>query len=85
MSQMRRAAVSVSTNVAEDSKRRTTADFAPILNVADRALAETEYLVQRSGDPGSIADGVVKPPLAKADDVARMLDMLRTKIVSEVC
>lgn len=84
VSQLRRAAVSVPTNIAEGSKRRTKADFAHFLNVAEGSLAETEYLVQLSGDLGYIADDVAKPLLAEVDEVARMLYTLRTKIEGEV-
>jgi four helix bundle protein len=84
VSQLRRAAVSVPTNIAEGSKRRTKADFAHLLNVAEGSLAETEVLVQLSGDLRYIADDVVNPLLAEVDEVARMLYTLRTKIESEV-
>ena len=83
VSQLRRASVSVPTNIAEGSKRKSKADFAHLLNVAEGSLAETGYLVCLSGDLGYIANDTVKAMLAEIDEVARMLHTLRGKVESE--
>ena len=44
-SQLRRAAASVPTNLAEGSKRRHGRDYARFVNIAEASLAETEYLL----------------------------------------
>lgn len=50
-SQIRRAAASVPTNMAEGSKRKSQRDYAHFLNLAEASLAETEYLILLSAWP----------------------------------
>ena len=52
ISQVRRSAVSVPTNIAEGSKRKSRKDYARLLNIAEGSLAETEYLLMLSKDLG---------------------------------
>lgn len=49
-SQLRRAALSAPTNIAEGSKRVGRQEYARFLNMAEGSLAETEYLPMVSGD-----------------------------------
>ena len=51
-SQLRRAALSVPTNIAEGSKRLGGQEYARFLNIAEASLAETEYLLMVSRDLG---------------------------------
>ena len=50
--QLRRAAASVPTNIAEGSKLRGNQEYARFLNIAEGSLAETEYLMVLSRDLG---------------------------------
>lgn len=79
-SQLRRAALSVPTNVAEGAKRQTNAEYARFLNIAEGSLAESEYLLMVSRDLGYLTDATSKPLLAQADEIAKMLHGLRTKV-----
>jgi four helix bundle protein len=60
-SQLRRAALSVPTNIAGGSKRAAAKDCAHFLNIAEGSLSETEYLITVSRDLGYIAQD---PPVA---------------------
>jgi four helix bundle protein len=78
--QLRRAAVSVPTNVAEGSKRRGQADYARFVNVAEGSIAETEYLLMLSRDLGYATPDEVGLLLAETTEIARMLNALHSRI-----
>jgi four helix bundle protein len=82
VSQLRRAAASVPTNIAEGSKRQGSHDYARFLNIAEGSLAETEYLLVLSRDLGYLADTKAKPFLSEIAEIARVLYALRTKVES---
>ena len=80
VSQVRRAAASVPTNIAEGAKRRGQQDFARFLNIAEGSLAETEYLVTLSRDLGYLKSENSTLLLAEVSEIARMLNALRAKV-----
>jgi four helix bundle protein len=82
-SQLRRAATSVAANIAEGSKRRTNAEYARFLNIAEGSLAETEYLLLLARDIGYLTPAQADPLMAEADEIARMLHHLRSKVETE--
>ena len=55
--QLRRAATSVATNIAEGSKRESARDYGHFLNIAEGSVAEVEELLMLSRDLGLVARG----------------------------
>jgi len=71
-SQLRRAATSVPTNIAEGSRRQG--------NIAQGSVAEVEYLLILSRDLGYIPPTAFDRLVAEVDEIARMLHGLRAKV-----
>lgn len=80
ISQLRRAAASVPTNIAEGSKRRTRPEYARFLNISEGSLAEVEYLLILSRDLGFLSPAHAAKTLAEATEIAKMLYALRCKV-----
>jgi four helix bundle protein len=80
VSQLRRSAVSVPTNIAEGSKRASSRDYARLLNIAEGSVAELEYLLMLSHDLDLIEEAQAAAMLKEADEIARMLNALRVKV-----
>jgi four helix bundle protein len=79
-SQLRRAVLSVPTNIAEGSKRHANPEYSRFLNIAEGSLAETEYLLMVSRDLGYLTAVTTNPALAEAEEIAKMLNSLRDKV-----
>lgn len=79
-SQLRRAAASVPTNIAEGSKRRTALEYARFLNIAEGSLAEAEYLLMLCRDLGYLEEDAASVCLKEADEIARMVNALRKSV-----
>ncbi|HTU33479.1 MAG TPA: four helix bundle protein [Candidatus Acidoferrum sp.] len=79
-SQLRRAVLSVPTNIAEGSKRVSRQDYARFLNVAEGSLAETEYLLMVARDLGYLAPKETETHLKELTEIASMLNSLRAKV-----
>jgi len=77
-SQLRRAAVSVPTNIAEGFKRRGNADTARFLNIAQASLEECRYLLILVNDLG-YAD--TRPHLCQLDEASRYLGRYTNQVL----
>jgi four helix bundle protein len=80
ISQLRRAAASIPTNIAEGSKRESNQEYARFLNIAEGSLAETEYLLMLSRDLGFLARDTTDGLLKEITEIARMLNALKKKV-----
>src|SRR6266436_4621165 len=78
--QLRRAVLSVPTNIAEGSKRLSGQEYARFLNIAEASLAETEYLLMVSRDLGYTTSTQVAPAFKEISEISRMLFNLRKKV-----
>lgn len=79
-SQLRRAMISVPTNIAEGSKRKSNLEYARFLNIAEASLAEAEYLLMLGKDLGYIAPDASEKTSSEVSEIARMLHGLRVKV-----
>jgi len=84
VSQIRRAALSVPTNIAEGSKRIGRSDYARFLNIAEGSLAETEYLLMVGRDLGYIANKSSVGPQKEIEEISKMLYGLRKAVEGNI-
>ncbi len=72
-SQMRRAAVSVPSNLAEGAARKGNKEFKQFLNIAQGSLSELDTQVELSHMLGYIAGEKHKELMAKMTEISKML------------
>ena len=83
-SQLRRAAMSVAANIVEGAKRKTQADFAKFLNIAESSAAETDLWLLFAKDLGFASEEVLTPLQTELKEVERMLYAFRNKVESNL-
>lgn len=74
--QLRRAAVSVATNIVEGSARRTTREYANFLNVAIASGAEAQYLIDLSRRLGLASGSQLASAYGRYGELLRGLQRL---------
>lgn len=72
--QLRRAAVSVASNIAEGCGREGERDFARFLSIAGGSASEVEYQLLLARDLGYLPDEVHRRLDAQINEVKRMLN-----------
>ncbi len=80
VSQVRRAAVSVPSNIAEGCARRATGDFVRFLSIARGSLAEVETQMLLAEQLSYLSTEAVEPLLQSSDEISRMLASLIGKL-----
>jgi four helix bundle protein len=83
ISQLRRAAVSVPSNIAEGQGRLTEKEFRQFLGNARGSLAEVETQITIAKNLGFLDDPDFQNLSAKITEVARVLNGLISSVISE--
>lgn len=83
VSQMRRAAVSIPSNIAEGSQRTTDRDFANFVLIARGSLAELQTQLLLCRKLGYVADEEAKKILVSIDELSRMLHSFHSKLTAQ--
>ena len=81
-SQMRRASVSISSNIAEGSGRVSDKDFGRFIEIAYGSVMEVLSQAQIAQRQGFLSTEDRNELNRKAEELARMLSGLRTKLLS---
>src|SRR4051794_31863692 len=82
IAQMRRAAVSVPSNIAEGQARHTTGEFIQFISHAEGSLAELDTQLILSIELQFCRGGVADPAFELINELRRMLNVLRRKLAA---
>jgi four helix bundle protein len=82
--QVRRAAISICSNIAEGAKRNSEGEYARFLNIAEGSIAETESLLRLSKDLRFGDGGTVDALIAEAEEISRMTAALRGTVEAKM-
>ncbi|HWD92464.1 MAG TPA: four helix bundle protein [Verrucomicrobiae bacterium] len=80
ISQMRRAAVSVPSNIAEGQARNTTGEFILFISHAEGSLAELDTQLTLAVELGFLTAAKSKPSSDSIEELRRMLNGLRRAV-----
>ncbi len=82
-SQLRRAAVSISSNIAEGSSRSSNVDFVRFIQISYGSLMEIISQLHIAKRLQLIDESTFQEISSQADEVSRMLSGLRTSLLKE--
>ena len=80
--QMRRAAVSIPSNIAEGQARHTTGEFVQFISHAEGSLAELETQLRLSVELTFCSQSEATPVLELMEELHKMLNALRRRLVA---
>jgi four helix bundle protein len=80
VSQMRRAAVSIPSNIAERQARHTTGEFIQFISHPEGSVAELSTQFHLAVELGFLSRESVAPSLTLLEELRRMLNGLRRKL-----
>jgi four helix bundle protein len=80
VTQMRRATVSIPSNIAEGQARHTTGEFIQFISHAEGSLAELDTQLILSVELGFSRESASQPSLELIAELRRMLNALRRKL-----
>ncbi len=83
VSQIRRAAVSVPSNIAEGQARHTTGEFVQFISHAEGSVAELDTQIFLSVELGFITPDQAAPSFGLIGELRRMLNALRRRLTGE--
>ena len=82
VTQMRRAAVSIPSNIAEGQARHTTGEFVQFISHAEGSLAELETQLRLSVELGFCLERGIQNAFQLMEELRKMLNSLRRKLVT---
>ena len=82
--QMRRAVISIPSNIAEGQQRNTTKDFLRFLSIAKGSLGELETQLIICEKLGYLTTEQTQPIVAQCTEISKMLNALISKIQNQV-
>jgi four helix bundle protein len=82
VAQMRRAAVSIPSNIAEGQARHSTGEFIQFISHAEGSVAELDTQVTLSIELNFCRHAVANPILEVIGELRRMLNVLRRKLAA---
>lgn len=83
VSQIRRAAVSIATNIAEGTGRNSNPDFSRFLQIAYGSSSEVEYLILLSAELNYLPFDIANKMNLDIQEIKKMLASLQKKLKTE--
>ena len=84
ISQMRRAVVSIPSNIAEGQARRTTGDYVRFVSTSEGSLAELETQLIISIELGFCSENETKIIFSLMTEIRKMLNALRRSLMAKL-